>query len=486
MISFFSVVVNLILGVVGIIAYFVIRYKLKVYRIPKSVHRHPVTWAVVQKFSPTPGDYETFLESYFNPDGTVKSLVALGPSLGGDPVISICDPDAIKEALTNTTLFPKYSPAYEMIAGVLGMGMVVLEGEQWKHHRRVSTPLFHHHALKLMTRAMTNIAEEMASHLKSLNGAPTTTEFFQRFTMRVIIATTFGEDFDADWMTEHFHRMTGLMNPYAISILTVGKFVTDHVPFGPSSKLRAVQSEIKQVLREKIAERRSQLEKNPIEPDETSDLLTLFLLNSMEDDAIIDEGLTFLFAGSDTTQYLLSWVSYYLCKFPEVQLKLSQESQASLNQDGNFDEISLTKMPYLRNVLRETLRLRPPVVGVNRFMSRDTAVNGSVVPAGTAVDVNFHLAQLDPKNWENPRNFVPERFDGEHRHHPFAYVPFSAGERNCIGQKVAMQEAMLFVATLVKYFEMKSDTLDQVKMVVDPLLKPAYLTIKFLEKHVEA
>eukprot|EP01119_Soliformovum_irregulare_P011854 TRINITY_DN3016_c0_g1_i1.p1 TRINITY_DN3016_c0_g1~~TRINITY_DN3016_c0_g1_i1.p1 ORF type:complete len:486 (+),score=105.35 TRINITY_DN3016_c0_g1_i1:114-1571(+) len=483
MLSVSSLLLSVIAFFLAMVGYYVMRYKWKVGRIPKSFPRHPTTWALIQKFSDKPGDYEVFIKSFFNPDGTAKSMLNLGPSLGGDPILSFCDPEAIKEGMTNPSMYPKYPPTYEVLAACLGKGMVVLEGDQWKTHRRVSTPLFHHQALKLMVRSMTRVAEDMADHLKTLKGQPVSFEFYQRFTMRVIIATTFGDDFDPEWAAPRFHQLTRLMNPYAFTYLLFGSYIASHLPFGPNKKINVVREEIKQALRDRIAKRRKELKEHPITTEETSDLLTMLLLHDLKEDEIIDEGLTFLFAGSDTTSYLLSWVSYYLCKHPRVQDRVSEECHLAINDDGFFDDASLNKMPYLRNVIRETLRLRPPVTSLQRRSDRDCVLNGTAIPAGVVVDLNFHIAHLDPKQWRSPLEFIPERFEEDSRHHPFAYVPFSAGERNCIGQKVAMQQAMMFIATLMKHFEMSSDTIEDVKMFLDPLLQPQFLTIKFQEKH---
>jgi cytochrome P450 family 4 len=101
-------------------------------------------------------------------------------------------------------------------------------------------------------------------------------------------------------------------------------------------------------------------------------------------------------------------------------------------------------------------------------------------PKGTSISVYLHGIHLDPKNWTNPMEFMPERWETAVERHPFSFVPFSASERNCIGQKLAIQEALVILAHIVKNFKIESPNLSEVKLGMDVLLSPINLKVSFV------
>eukprot|EP01119_Soliformovum_irregulare_P025439 TRINITY_DN9424_c0_g1_i1.p1 TRINITY_DN9424_c0_g1~~TRINITY_DN9424_c0_g1_i1.p1 ORF type:complete len:480 (+),score=81.47 TRINITY_DN9424_c0_g1_i1:22-1461(+) len=456
---------------IGIVAYYVARYQWKMRIIGSKVMRHPTKFAMGQKFDPRDGSYDGFLQPYINKDETVNPVMNLGWSVSGDPVISFSDPDVIKEVLCNTDRFPKYAPLYNVVKKVLGEGMLILAGDQWKHHRRMATPLFHYGALKAMMGPMERVASEMCRDLETLQGQPISTDVFQKYTMKVIIAAAFGEQFDHEWMASQFHLLSQSFNAYAMWHTICGRLM-DYLPIKAAQDVKDVHHNIRTHLVDAIAKRRSEIAQSS-EEIIPSDLLTLYIMNDMDDSAIIEDGLIFLFAGSDTTSVLLSWACYYLSTNPDIQSKVREE----ITQATSIDDLAALR--YSRNFLLEILRLRPPVPTLDRYAAEDCVLAGQNIPQGTCVFLNFHVAHLDDRYWKDPFKFDPSRFDHNERQHPFAFVPFSAGERNCIGQKLGMQEALIFLRTIVSTFEVSCDTLKNVSMAVDPVLKPTNLNIRF-------
>jgi cytochrome P450 len=154
----------------------------------------------------------------------------------------------------------------------------------------------------------------------------------------------------------------------------------------------------------------------------------------------------------------------------------------------------------------ETLRLRCPIPGIDRTPVEPTQVNGVTITPGTDVLLYFHNIHLDERYFKNAKEFIPERWletdsaenslnsrlPGDHvmprnvkterQKNPWIFLPFSGGERNCIGQKAAMQEAEIFLSMIVKKFEISSKSLEETKMFLDPLLTPLNLKLQFTRR----
>ena len=178
----------------------------------------------------------------------------------------------------------------------------------------------------------------------------------------------------------------------------------------------------------------------------------------LTDEQIIGECNTILLAGHATTTGTIAFCIYYLCRHPEVQERLYEEISEHLG-GKDFDDIDVTSLSYLGMVIKETLRLQPPGSIIGRRLTQPMEADGHLLPAGTNVDISIWWLHRDPEYWNNAEEFDPERFSEENSRgrNPYAYVPFSAGPRNCLGQRFANVEARLFMAALVYNFKMSSD-----------------------------
>ena len=171
---------------------------------------------------------------------------------------------------------------------------------------------------------------------------------------------------------------------------------------------------------------------------------------------------TFMFAGHDTSALALMWGIYLLGRHSEVQEKLYDEIETNfggqLDCDVSLDQIAT--LNYLDLVVKEVLRLYPPGPGIGRKLDQDCVLDGHVVPKGSNVTLFISYIQRHPDIWENPDSFVPERFTTENRmkakRSNFSYIPFSAGPRNCVGQRFAMQEIKVVLIYLVRKFRITS------------------------------
>jgi len=182
-----------------------------------------------------------------------------------------------------------------------------------------------------------------------------------------------------------------------------------------------------------------------------------------------------MFEGHDTTACGLSWLLYLLGKHPEIMAKVVQEQKDVFKDDYDQDVTMehLSKMKYLECCVKEGLRLYPSVPIVGRDIKRDTIIDGQHVPKGTSVLIVLHLLHRNPQIWDKPEEFIPERFldSRSNNRHPYAYVPFSAGPRNCIGQRFALMEEKTILSHVLRRLDFKS-TDKHVKPIIELITRP--------------
>ena len=197
---------------------------------------------------------------------------------------------------------------------------------------------------------------------------------------------------------------------------------------------------------------------------------------SLED--IQEEVDTFMFEGHDTTAAAMTWATYLIGRHPEVQKCLLDELDAVFGDDKTrpIAMEDVRKLEYLEQVIKESLRLFPSVPFMGRVTTEDCMVNEIVIPKDTEVGVFVYYIHHNPEVWDDPETFNPDRFTTENStgRHPFAYIPFSAGPRNCIGQRFALLEEKVILSRLLRNFTITShDRREDIKMVGDLILRPA-------------
>jgi len=198
------------------------------------------------------------------------------------------------------------------------------------------------------------------------------------------------------------------------------------------------------------------------------------------DQQIIDEALTFLFAGHDTTTDLLSWTMLILCENPEYQIKLQKEVDTVL-AGNQITQENLQNLKLCKATLLETLRLYPAVPRLSRTALKDIEMCGKFIPKGTSASINIMGVHYNPIIFPEPNKFRAERFlEDRDSSMSYSFTPFSAGTRNCIGQKLALQEAIITLATLMQNFNVELfDSNIKVRTMCIATLTPINLYLKF-------
>ncbi|XP_043669496.1 cytochrome P450 4d2-like isoform X2 [Vespula pensylvanica] len=219
-------------------------------------------------------------------------------------------------------------------------------------------------------------------------------------------------------------------------------------------------------------------------------MLDLLIATSVKDNEIDEEGIreevdTFMFAGHDTTAMALVFALLLFAKHKDVQQGIRDEVNTVMQQEGYKLTISvLREFSYLERCIKESLRLYPSVHIISRYISQDLQLKKYLVPAGSTCHVSIHSLHRNPEYWPNPDVFDPDRFLPENvkGRNPYSYIPFSAGLRNCIGQRFAMFEIKLMIAYILHNFYLEPvDELDDVKMIADIILRSSKpLRVKFI------
>jgi cytochrome P450 len=181
----------------------------------------------------------------------------------------------------------------------------------------------------------------------------------------------------------------------------------------------------------------------------------------LTDQEIRDEVDTFLFEGHDTTASGISWTLYSLARYPEHQ-KLCQQEIDEVLADRKTDDIEwddLPKLKYTTMCIKEALRLHTPVPIIMRQTTQDMTIEGHFLPARTMVVIPLYVLHHNTEVWEEPEEYRPERFTDENikTKDNFAFVPFSAGPRNCIGQHFALHEMKTAIAKIMRRFTLSLD-----------------------------
>ncbi|XP_015177511.1 PREDICTED: cytochrome P450 4C1-like [Polistes dominula] len=412
------------------------------------------------------------------------------------------------------------SIAYKLIRPWLSTGLVTSTGAKWQHRRKILTPAFHFTILKHFIVTLNDEARYLVSSVKEQGkGTPiikNLEELLTEHTLNAICETAMGTSLQGNGELEFKYRKAVHAMLGIVPFRSVRPWYLLDPIFALSPKGR-LQEELLQTLHgftnKIIAERKSFHEetngkylKNLEEIEENIDgygknyknpmhkkklaMLDLLIAASWNGNQIDDEGIreevdTFMFAGHDTTATALVFLLSLIAKHKDVQERIREEVNSIMNQENYQMTMSeLQGFSYLERCIKESLRLYPSVHFVSRYLTEDMQLNKFLIPAGTNVRVNIFHLHRNPEFWPNPDVFDPDRFLPENisKRNAYCYIPFSAGLRNCIGQKYAMFEIKLMVAHILHNFYLEPvEELDNIKLIGNIILRPATpLRVKFI------
>ena len=351
-------------------------------------------------------------------------------------------PDDVKRVLVSNHRNYTKGVGLDRVKILLGKGIMTSEGELWKRQRYMMQPLFHRRVITTFAGVIAQANDRWIARWEGLarSGEPVNlTDEMSELTLEIVLRSIFGRDLD-----RLSQQLGG--NPFEVVTREQSRDLQFAYKFRSLTKLVAAL----------IAHRRATRE-------EHLDYVAM-LMNARDKESgapmgereLIDEIMTLVVAGHETTASGLNWTWYLLSQHPQVESRLHAEIDAA----ADLPAPSLREMEglrYTRQVIDESLRLYPPGWVLSRRTIDADELGGYSVPAGTNVLLPLYLLHRHPHFWKNPDAFDPERFapEQESERPRFAYMPFAAGPRHCIGETFALYEMLVHLYKVARRYRLR-------------------------------
>jgi cytochrome P450 len=387
------------------------------------------------------------------------------------PAIFLYHPDDVEYVLvTNAKNFIKsMSLRSNFFQRLVGNGLLTSQGEEWKRQRRLSQPAFHRERVASYGQVMVDYATRLTGKWNEGEHRDIHRDMM-RLTLEIVVQCLFSADVSSD--VDHVGAtLKELVKPFA-SQATLGWILNNRLPTPTHLRFHALAKKIDRVVYRIISERRASSE-------DKGDLLSMLLAardedgSQMDDRQLRDEVMTLFLAGHETTALTLAWSWYLLGTHPEVEEKFHAELDEVL--DGRAATMAdLARLKYTEQIAKECMRLYPPAYGLGREAINDCEIGGYHVPAGTQVFMFQWATQRDPRYYDEPEAFRPERWteDFIEQLPKYAYFPFGGGPRVCIGASFAMMEIILCLAAIGQRFRLEIDRKHPVSIFPAMSLRP--------------
>jgi cytochrome P450 len=325
---------------------------------------------------------------------------------------------------------------------LLGNGIMTSEGDLWRRQRRMIQPCFHRRATDGFATLIGNCIDAQLPRWEAhaLSGEPLdVTAQMSELTLNVILRAIFGDDLD--WFEDQFGS-----NPWTMVAEDSARDLQFAYRFRQLTRLVA---ELVEIRRQRGSHQHDFLGMLIDARDKTSH-------EPMPERVMIDEVMTLVVAGHETTASALNWTWYLLALNPDADAKLAAEvATVPAGAVLSFDDAE--KLAYTQAVIKESLRLYPPGWVLTRRSLDADVLSGHVVPPGTNVMFSPYLIQRHPRHWTNPEQFIPERFLGAEAadRDPWTYIPFAAGPRHCVGENFSVYEMTMHLVRMVRRWRMQ-------------------------------
>lgn len=360
-------------------------------------------------------------------------------SLPGFSPMMFVGPEANRDILINKRDHFLWRNENDPVTRLLGHGLLVEDGNKHQFLHQHIQPFLKRESVTQHIQAIWQYTDQVTSRWDE-NSIIDILPEMRRVTLLVLLETLFGVN------------LSGKIESVWQPILRVLDFIAPGLWLLwtniPRLNYDSSIQKFDQFLYEIIEERRRI-------PGKNDNLLThLVTQEGFSDKLIRDQLLTLIIAGHDTSTALLSWSLLLLGKHPKAMARVQEENSFILGGKPITTE-KISKLQYLDQVIKEALRLYPPIHVGNRITNQDTSVNGYFIPEGKRVMYSIYLSHRNRSHWEEPTRFIPERFDllSKEKPPPLTYIPFGAGPRNCIGAIFAQIEAKVILSRLFQTHE---------------------------------
>ena len=369
--------------------------------------------------------------------------------LGGIDVYFVRHPDLVREVLITQRASFTMTSLRAKINAVVGEGLFTSRGELHARQRRLMLPVFRKSRIEAYAGQMAELSRRARDQWQS-GATVDIADEMMKLTMLIAAQALFEQDIGSD--TQAVSHNIDVVLEFFTRLSSPFLKLSLALPLPSSRRFKKAVRDLDTVIYRMIERRRDTAGSG-------KDLLSL-LMQARDDQTNVqmtekqlrDEVLTLLIAGHETTANVLAWIFYLLAKHPDAEQRLHDEARAVLGGRAAFTAADIERLARTRRVMQEGLRLYPPGWFIGREAQTDVRLGGYTVPRGAVVMMSQYVTHRDARFFEEPERFKPERWEGdlEDRLPRGAYFPFSAGDRHCIGEGFAWQEALLILATLIE------------------------------------
>ncbi len=374
--------------------------------------------------------------------------------LGLTPACLINKPKYIEQILQERKLFVKNTPDWRTVRTIVGQGLATSEGDLWARQRRLIQPVFHQQRINAYAETMVHYTKDLLLTWKD-GEIRDIHEDMMNLTLNIVTKTIFDIDLSGT-EGETIANCLHLAMEWFASQQKQGYLELFWLPTVINLRYKGALKKMDRFIYELIRQRRANRK-------DSGDLLSMLMEavdssdgTGMSERQLRDELVTLMLAGHETTANLLSWTFMLLCQNPRVQSKLILELETVLsNRLPNIEDMNYLR--YTQQVIKESLRLYPPLYAIPRCPIHDCEIGGYTFPAGCFMIVSPWVMQRSSSYFANPEQFQPEKWENnlEKELPKGVYFPFGEGSRSCIGKGFAMMEATLILATIVQKFKLK-------------------------------
>ena len=423
----------------------------------------------------------------------------LGPK---QHVYLINNPDYIEKMLIYDHRNFKKGKRLQIAKSLLGEGLVTSEGDFHNRQRRLIQPIFYPRQIMTYGKIMTDYAIRFRDRWKNEDTIDISQEMME-LTLGIICKSVLNYDVESE--AKQVGKALTTTRNYSRRLQSPIGHILDKIPILPAPRgARKAKKELDSLVYGLISDRRHHQQES--DNNHYDDLLSRLLEaqdsnlagpippssggsqyssnGKMSDKQVRDEVMTIFIAGHETTANALTWTFYLLSQYPDVEKKLHDEIDSVLGTiDENGNDVSkiptaedIPKLQYTEKVLRESMRLYPPVWTMGRYVENDYQVGEYTIPAGSSILMSQYVMHHDPRYYEEPEQFNPDRWTAKFKTDlpRFSYFPFGGGIRGCIGEPFAWIEGTLIIATIVQKWTMRLVPDQRIKLDPAITLRPKY------------
>jgi cytochrome P450 len=391
-------------------------------------------------------------------------------SVGGRTTTLMLKPEEAKHVIQENNRNYGRGKSFAILREFLGNGLLTSEGDFWRRQRRLAQPAFHRQKLVVLAETMIDEAVAWVDRLeKSLTDKPVNISAATiDVTLRIVTRTLFGSSLgdQVDGLSSALSNLNHVANNAVINPIRFPRWV----PTPDNRAFVDATNRVNNLIFGIINTRRQTSESR-------DDLLDMLLRatdeetgEGMSDAQLRDEMVTLFTAGHETTATSMAWTLYLLAQHPDVVKRAKTEINATLGQRDRPSTDDLRAMPYLSQIINESMRLYPPAWVMSRLSLGPDRFGDYALEANQGVLISPYVLHHDPASWPDPERFDPDRFapeSGSDRH-PYAFLPFGGGPRLCIGNQFALLEMQALLSVLLHRFELRP-VLGQ-KITTQPLI----------------